>query len=259
MATMRSITIRIAGNFIAAINPQCRFDRTIFVLGHMRSGSSALSQVLCHHPDVSGHGEAHVYYNHRAALGVLTLKQIYRRAWDWRARHLFDKVLHTRYHKVAGPAFFSARAIFLVRPPRETILSIRKLFGTLNHSDLPDDAAAADYYEDRLHQLARLWERFPADRRIGLTFASLTADPDSALDRISALIGLTPPLANRYERFGKVLPLGDGDALSVHKFSEIVPASVATTLKDVQRELDLPAGRLDALEQLYASVCALFA
>lgn len=256
---MNATTLKqLAGGVVGLTSPQCRFDRSVFILGHMRCGSTALSHVLCGHPAVSGYGEAHIRYDGARALGVLALNQWRRGAWKPRARHLFDKILHGRYDGAAHPGFFQSRAIFLVREPHETILSIRKLFATLDSHEYDSDESAADYYETRLKQLAKLWEWFPIRSRVGTSYSNMTENPDLVLQRISTMMNLAPPLANHYERPQAVMARGAGDPLSSHKFNGIVSSSQSSTLTGKRRELTLSANRMAELDQLYRATCQLF-
>lgn len=248
---------QLAGRLIAAANSQCRFERSVFLLGHMRCGSTALSHVLTAHPEISGYGEAHIPYNATSALGVLTLNQYRRRAWKPAARHLFDKILHSRYDAASSPGLTRAAAIFLVRPPAQTIPSIRQLFAKLSSSEYATDGAAADYYEDRLTSLLAHWQHWPCHRRLGLTHASLTADPEAALARITRLLSLAPALANRYTPRSTMRP-GAGDPLSSHRFTGIVPAAESSTLDQSSHQLDLAPGRLPKLQSLYEQLTAEF-
>ncbi len=253
------IAKRFAGGLVAQIAPQCRYDRALFLLGHMRCGSTALSHVLCAHPTISGYGEAHIRYANREALGLLLINQWRRGEFKYGTHSLFDKILHGRYDAAAPDEFFKARAIFLIRAPEQSILSIRKLFATLDTGEYATDELAADYYEERLTQLAATWNRFAPHRRIGLTYEALTKVPDATLARISSVMELSPVLANAYNRDGKVMPRGAGDPLSSHKFNAIVPSSESSTLDPARRGPDLAPGRLTALVALYQQIGQLFA
>jgi hypothetical protein len=248
----------LAGRVTNFANAQCDFAQAIFVIGHMRCGSTALSNILCSRPDVSGYGEAHVSYDNGAALGTLTLNQIRRKAWRSDAPYLFDKILHSRYDGEACDGFYAARAIFMVREPAATILSIRNLFGALGSPEYATDALAADYYEARLAAILRLWSRFDARRRIGLSYTQLTSDPDHLLLRISAKLNMEPKLENRYVNKG-TMGEGAGDPLMSHKFDSIVPSSQSTTLDDAGGRPNLSDKRLDRLEIRYQRVLHAFA
>lgn len=253
-AGARAAVKHAAGSIAHRMLPQCAFDQAIFLFGHMRCGSTAVSNVLCSHPQVSGYGEAHIAYDSPAALGRLAINQQRRKAWKPGARHLFDKILHSRYDAAADPGLDSAHGIFLIRAPHETILSIRTLFARIGSADYANDEAAATYYEARLAQLARLWPRFAPERRIGASYAGLTAAPEPFLARLSALIGLDPPLTNHYERSEQSQRPGAGDPLSSHRFNAIVAPERSSTLGRDRRELDLPSGQAERLEDLYRSV-----
>lgn len=209
------------GYVVAGLNGQCRFDRAILVLAHMRCGSTALSNVLCSRTEVSGYGEAHVAYKSRAGLGKLVINQARRRAWTPRARWLFDKILHSRHDQDVPKDFFQAKAIFLARSPAESVSSIRKLFVGLGKAQYQTDVAAADYYEERLSALSTLWPRFPAANRVGLTHAMLISDPEAVLERISVMIGIDPPLRNGYHSHAASRTGGGGDPTQSGGFNRI--------------------------------------
>jgi len=240
------------GKAVEAVNPQCRYAQALFIIGHMRCGSTALSHVLCSRDDVSGYGEAHIGHHQPGALGVLTLKQLRRRRWKPRGKHLFDKILHSRFDVEASPEFFSARAIFMVRSPAESVRSIRKLYAAIGSRQYGSDDAAADYYVERLEAMLFLWSRFAPERRVGVSHGALTSDPDAELERLSRQLGLNPPLINSYRAPGVIAEPGVGDPLSSHKFDRIVAASKATSVLDQAPVLALTKARFGELEALYA-------
>ncbi|MBL8527971.1 MAG: sulfotransferase [Burkholderiales bacterium] len=246
----------LAGS-VATVNPQCCYERAIFIIGHMRCGSTALSNVLCSRNDVSGYGESHIRHWQPGALGWLVLKQWRRRQWKPRARHLFDKILHSYFDVEAGPEFFRARAIFMVRSPTETIPSIRRLYESIGSNKYGSDHEAANYYAERLWTMLELWQRFAPERRAGVSHGALTANPDTELARIGGQLGLNPPLTNTYRRSRVAAEAGVGDPLSSHRFDRIVAASTATTVSEQQKP-DLPADRIWELNALYARCLAAF-
>ncbi|APZ52884.1 Sulfotransferase family protein [Salipiger abyssi] len=211
------------GTAMAALNPQCRYGKCIFVIAHMRCGSTALSNILCSRPDVSGYGEAHIRYDGGGALGRLAVNQAKRQSWKPRATHLFDKILHSRHDGAACDGFFTARAIFVAREPFAAIRSIRKLYDGLGRDEYTTDTAAAEYYIERMETLLRHWDRFPADNRVGLTHAALLAAPEAELERISTVLRISPPLENRYESRAASRKGGAGDPTASGKFTRIEP------------------------------------
>ncbi|MFT3972926.1 MAG: sulfotransferase [Amaricoccus sp.] len=202
---------RLAGTGLG-LAPHARHDRCLFLLGHMRCGSTALSNVLCAHPEISGYGESHVDHGAPSAPGRLVLNQIGAGRWKPAARHLFDKVLHDHLDAGVPPAFFAGRAIFLTRAPEPSIASILALFASLGNREYPDPASAAAYYTTRLARLAALWDGFPPERRLALRHETLIADPDAALARLTGFLALERPLTNAY-RASPTRP-GAGDPLA---------------------------------------------
>jgi Sulfotransferase family len=248
----------LAGQITSLANKQCDFARAIFVIGHMRCGSTAVSNILCSRPDVSGYGEAHISYDSPPALGVLTLNQIRRHAWRRDAAYLFDKILHSRYHDPVCDEFYEARAIFMVREPTETILSIRKLFETIGSAEYATDDLAADYYEERLNHMLRIWPLFDATRRVGFSYHQLTNDPEHLLARISAKLEIEPALENHYAKQKSVMGAGAGDPLASHKFDSIVPKRSSTSLEHTIGKLNITDQRMNMLNGQYHSIMNAF-
>lgn len=243
-----------AGTALTLALPQASFQRCIFVIAHMRCGSTALANVMCSREDVSGYGESHVRYNTRNAVGRLILNQALRKAWKPRARYLFDKILHNRHDAHDLAAFFEARAVFVVRRPLPTIRSIRGLYEKLGRVDeYQDDEAAAQYYLERVHGMMTLWARFPSDRRVGITHEHLIQDPDGCLARVSAGLSLHPPLQNAYQSYRASRSGGGGDPLVSGTLNRIEPRARPET----DPTLDIRPETRQAIEQAYEDCIAL--
>lgn len=230
------------------------FSDSLFIIGHMRSGSTALSNVISSHGNVNGFGEAHITYRSKASLGVLCLSVMKNRGFKWKADYLFDKILHNRYHDEDVEAFYTAKAVFLFREPMKTIASIRNLFQQVASNEYATDEAAAAYYLERLDFMGRCWDRFPAGNRVGLTYAMLMADPDAQIRRISDMTGISPPLENRYESNRKQKG-GRGDPLVSQKFDRIMPgiegASLGGPASGGDHGLALDAAMTDRVRQAF--------
>ena len=235
---MRDMVKDVLGGAVAGLVPRYRYENCLFVMAHMRCGSTALSNVLCSRPDISGYGEAHIRYDGTGAVGRLVVNQTRRGAWTPRARILFDKILHSRHDAEPTPAFHDARAIFLVREPAASIASIRALYDGLGRDEYGTDVAAADYYIERVRALTLHWDRFAPDRRVGLTHATLLADPDTALARIGTRLRIEPPLRNSYRSPKASTAGGGGDPTASTHYSRIEPRTGPTPSP---RALDIPA------------------
>lgn len=219
---------RLAGGALA-LAPHARPAQGVYLLGHMRCGSTALANVICAHPDVSGYGESHVDHGAPAAPGRLVLNQMRAGRWKPGARLLFDKILHDRLDAGAPPGFFTGRAIFLTRAPAPAIASIVALFAALGSPEYPDATSAAAYYTARLTRLAKLWDRFPPGRCLALRHEALLADPEAVLARVTRFLALDPPLRNAYSASpGR---RGAGDPLSAPRATSIVTPPPARQLQ----------------------------
>lgn len=240
ISTPRKLVKQGAGWLLAHSSRKFHFRNGIFILAHMRCGSTALSNILCSRDDVSGYGEAHIRYDGRAALGQLALNQRRRGGWSGSAAYLFDKILHNRHDSDVPPEFFDARAIFVIREPEPAIRSICKLFADLGRAEYQTHQLAAQYYAERLHMLAALWDRFAPEHRCGITHAALLGQPDAALAHISAQLNFYPPLENRYVSNAASRKGGGGDPMISGKHSKIEPALLKPAQPFAALELEEP-------------------
>ena len=237
--------------------PRCSYRHCIFVLAHMRCGSTALSNIFCSRPDTSGYGETHVRHDGPDAPGRLAVNCLRRGSWKAGASFQFDKILHSRLDKDAPAAFFDARAIFLVREPEPTIRSIVRLFEKLRRNEYRNHTEAAEYYIERLDALACLWDRFLPAQRIGFTHKALLADPEGILSRISRQLAIEPALENAYRSPSASRRGGGGDPLMSGRYTRIESTPQSSHGQD--EPLDLPVALLDAAHARYAHLQALFA
>ena len=254
--TLRETGKSTAGWLIGRSLPAYRYRNCLFVLAHMRCGSTALSNILCSRRDVSGYGETHVRYDGPSALGRLALNQMRRGGWKPQADWLFDKILHSRHDRAVPPAFFEARAIFVVRRPGDTVRSIVRLFERVGRDEYRTQMDAALYYIERLAALEALWHRFPVSRRIGLTHEQLLRDPGAALAAISARLDFVPPLENRYVSLAASRRGGGGDPLESGRHSRIEPSLSAFAGDDFP--LGIPAATAREAQERYRRLSLLF-
>ena len=244
MIVIPSVLKRTLGRCNAAINRQCNFANAIFLFGHMRSGSTALSNILCNHSEISGYGESHVTYRDKASLGELVINQWRRGAWKSNAPFLFDKILHTRYDNTASNDFYSAKAIFLIRRPEDSLKSIENLFERTKSDRFASSEQICDYYCRRIEALNKLWQRFPEKRKLGITYNLLIDDPELGLRRISKFLALR--LDNYYSNEVSSRLEGAGDPLISSSFNRIVKNNSASTIRD-RPPVGIDPQRLDGL------------
>lgn len=204
--------LEVPGPAVAARDAPPATLPTFFIVGAMRSGTTALTRYLDAHPDVfmARPKEPHFLDRH------------FDRGLRWYARHfegaecesavgeatqtyLYEAVARRR---LAG-AFPGARLVALLRDPVERAYSHywhERSRGKepLSFADAliaePDRLAAGDMraraqysYVDRgryLHQLVDLSERFPPSAMLVMTFEELRDDPASAFARTCRFLGV---------------------------------------------------------------------
>ena len=201
--------------------PQFRFERTVFLLGHMRCGSSVLSNVLIANKKIIGFGETHVSYKLKYSPASLAISLVRNGINPFKTGLLFDKILHNNHDSSAHCSFYSANAIFLIRHPVNTIVSLcylAKKCKNLNQSFV-DPEVCLDYYISRLKNLKSSWSRFPETNRHMLSYESLLEDTEKQLNALSNKIFNNEEIKNEYSlSYSK---LGSGDPINMHKFNTI--------------------------------------
>lgn len=254
---MKELLKSLTGKTVSSLSSQCDYQNLIFVFGHMRSGSTALTNVLCSHESISGYGEAHIRYHDRSGPGRLLVNQALRWAWSPSAKYLCDKILHNRYDPDIRSEYRSARAIFSVRHPSPTILSIVNLFHSIGKNEYPTLDDAALYYIERCERLCSLWDAFEVEQRIGIETEDLRSRPDETISRVSSFLDLNPVLRNSYDSKAASRKKGGGDPLESAKHNRIVQASSLHKYGDMS-SLDIGSDLAERAEAIHMEIVERF-
>jgi Sulfotransferase family len=186
--------------------------RYLFVLGHVRSGSSLLVHILNSHPEICAVGESWLLYDGEATFRKLvpfihaTLRKPF-----LTETYVVDKILDNELLQLEELLRLPrVSSIFLLRDPERSLLSMYAHRIRLKIiSDWPD---ALSYYEGRLERLARD-ARFIDDRRRSMLvlYEELIDRPRPCLDALGAFLDLRAPLPLTYDvhSFTGVDGLGD--------------------------------------------------
>ncbi len=172
--------------------------KVLFIVGHMRSGSTLLLHILNTNPGITGYGETHRLYGRPRDYGYLTFDVC--RAFRLirpPGPYVLDKVLYRDYIRrpeVLAPDY--VKLVILVRPPEESIPSILRF----QPRDIRTEQEALAYYVEQL-QMVEEYARIKNDRGsvFFLTFDQLTNAPDRVLPALTQFLGLATPLTERYE------------------------------------------------------------
>src|SRR5690349_1527697 len=131
-----------------------RAPRVVFILGHMRSGSTLLTHILLTNPAFIGCGERNTAYRSAEDLDKLEIAaRLEQRKIFREIPYVADQLNHDKF--MPDPEFLQCeriRGIILLREPEETIQSLLNL--TKPHSDRWPVERAVDYYVGRTHSLA---------------------------------------------------------------------------------------------------------
>lgn len=198
---------------VACLRIRERLARTpseyVFVLGHMRSGSSLLHHLLVSHQDLLGCGERNVAYDSADDLYRLHLAaRRHRRAYWRRYRYFVDQINHDRF--VPRPDFLNQhriRTIFLIREPAGALSSMVRVLG--KHYGMTLEEAAA-YYVARLKRLGDCAQALNNPERGALvTFDALVDRAEPTLEQLQSFLGLETGFSPNYEVFDFTGKRGD--------------------------------------------------
>jgi hypothetical protein len=223
----------------AALMTQGRF---LFILGHMRSGSTLLCHLLCSSSDIIGFGETHINYRHRSDLAKLLMSvRIHTGKNPMKYRYVLDKIVGVQ-HIINSDILTDPRTryIFLVREPIASlgsIVAMRKQFHNESYQALL--AFATRHYKDRLKQLVQLATSIgDPDRCLALTHYDLLAETPVAFKMLAKFLGLSTPLSEEYDIMSTTGRPGIGDPspnIRLGRISRSLPQQ-RIALSDKQRD-----------------------
>ena len=194
--------------------PQEDQQRFVFVLAHMRSGSSLLVHLLNTNRDIVGFGETHLSYPTPVHLDQLVdcvkttmgLKQI-------EEKFVLDKILHNKHdlgHEVLADR--RLKFVFLIREPRGAIRSTMGLRAYNPDTPWQDPLRATRHYTNRLPCLAELAEQInQRDRCLLLSHDQLFQSTPEVFKALESFLNLSEPLTETYDVLSTSGTPGIGD------------------------------------------------
>jgi hypothetical protein len=197
----------------------------LFVLSHMRSGSTLLCHVLCTSNEIIGFGEAHIQYQCRSDLAKLLVSvRIHTGKNPLQYRYVMDKLVGA--HDVLSTSILAdsrTRYLFLVREPMASIGSIVAMRrGYFNETLDQAVEFATNYYAERLPQFVALAAKINDPHRCFLvTHSQLLAETTATYRALQGFLGLEAPLREEYEITPTSGKLGIGDPSSNIRLGKI--------------------------------------
>ncbi|EAZ89530.1 sulfotransferase [Crocosphaera chwakensis] len=179
--------------------------KVLFILSHMRSGSSLLTHILISNPAIKGYGESHIQYESEADLKSLMYK-IYVHNQEFtnlkdlgklRMNHtyLLDKLLHDK--KLLNKNLLKKNNfyfIFLIREPQRSLMSM------LDHKPHWTQEDAVTYYTQRLLSLSEYAQLInDKQRSFLLNYEQLINDTEPVFDSLQNFLKTRESFSENYQ------------------------------------------------------------
>jgi hypothetical protein len=180
--------------------------KILFILSHMRSGSSLLSHILISNPEIIGFGESHLKYQSELDFKKLMMRVYFQHQefskipdhlykFNMNHQYILDKVLHDQ--KFLTNDFLNSPqvyVIFLLRQPQQTIPSLLDLKPHWNQKD------AYEYYRQRLLTLEKYAQIIVnAERTLLLTYNQILDQTFSVLKTLQQFLKTETEFSEKYQ------------------------------------------------------------
>ena len=197
------------------LNKRAKGVQWLFILGHMRTGSSLLVHILNSNPEILGYGETHLDYRGRGSLAKLhdhVCEQFERHGElvDSDTIYVMDKVLWPHIKNRSVLRVRPLKIVVIVRDPADALPSI--LSRDLDSIQIPEEAL--EYYVRTIRRVSRELRVY---RRpfVLLEYGNLVNNTENGLKKITEYLDLDVPLTPEYELMWATGRKGIGDDTSV--------------------------------------------
>jgi hypothetical protein len=166
----------------------------VFILAHMRSGSTLLAHILASHPEFVGVGETHTIYKGPEDLPnlvVVTCQRTRKLHLKRGAKYVVDQINHDEY--LAEETFSSPRihkCVILIRSPEGALPSMMSMFEW-------QDKYAAKVYTDRLEALIR-YGLILGERALLVEYDDLVDRTAETLTALTNFFGVSQSFSRHY-------------------------------------------------------------
>ena len=229
------------------MRPRALTTRTqfLFVLGHMRSGSTLLCHLLCNSSEIVGFGETHNNYRRRSDLAKLLMsvrKYTGKNPMDY--RYVLDKIVGAQH--VINAAVLTdrrTRYVFLIREPMASVASIVAMRRQFN-DESPDQSLefAIEHYTGRLAQLEQFAHTIDDPQRCLLvTHRQLLGETQAAFRALETFLGLNTRMREDYAIMPTTGQPGIGDPspnIRLGKIDRSLPRKYVALPGKLQQHLD---------------------
>lgn len=179
--------------------------KVIFILSHMRSGSSLLTHLLISNPEIKGYGESHIQYQIDENIQSLIYKTYFHNQQFTNLRdlgklkmnhtYILDKLLHDK--KLLNQDFLTKDNfyfVFLIREPQRSLVSM------LDHKPHWQEEDAMNYYCQRLSTLSEYSKIIDdKNRSVALTYTQLINQTDDVFKALQHFLKTEEGFSENYQ------------------------------------------------------------
>ncbi len=208
-ATLKSIIISSFSGLKKVSSIQAQ--KYLFIIGHMRSGSSLMLHLLVNHPELVGSGENNASYHQTRDLHKLELKsRIAQKTFFKNYSFVVDQINHNKF--TSNFKFLNQQPIhflFLIRKPIPTISSILRLSDQFYNGKWTEEMAI-NYYCDRLNGMEKLYSNIDQSKNVKVVkYEDLVQNPITELSSIQNKLGLSSSFSTDYNTYAFTGKKGD--------------------------------------------------
>ncbi len=179
--------------------------KVIFILSHMRSGSSLLTHLLISNPEIKGYGESHIRYQTDENIKSLIYKTYFHNQQFTNLKdlsklkmdhtYILDKLLHDK--KLLNQDFLTKDNfyfVFLIREPQRSLMSM------LDHKPHWKEEDAMNYYCQRLSTLSE-YSTIIGDKShsLAFTYTQLINQTDYVFQALQKFLKTDQGFSEKYQ------------------------------------------------------------
>ncbi len=182
----------------------------IFLLGHMRSGSTLLQHLLISHPQICGLGERNLAYKNENDLWKLVARCRWKYQKPFYKYSFFiDQINHNHLTPTIDLLKMdTVKIIFLLRKPDASISSLLRLSEKYYDGKWTPESAT-DYYVNRLQFLQRSMQKLDNSTYWLVQYEGLIHHSEKVLSQIADFLNLNSPIQQTYKTFDFTGKKGD--------------------------------------------------
>jgi len=189
-----------------------RQEKYVFIMGHMRSGSSLLSHLIMNSSECSGIGESNMTYLDKRDFTKLAIKcRLSSKRYFKKIRYFVDQINHNQkldFSSFSSNAFIP---IIIYRKPLATISSIVRLSNEYYGGNF-SPKRATEYYINRLNYLGEYIKHHGVPNICIIEYEDLINNSIVTLSKLSLHLSLQSPLTSKYRTYTHSGTKGDPSA-----------------------------------------------